>query len=155
MRSVPRDTIERIDVVGTDALRATAIRGLITKRLGGVFKPGRLHEVVRLLSKTRCFTEANISHYHTLSGGVVLVVGVSERAVIRHVSFRGHRLLSEEELRKQAAIKVGDLLDPYDVACGRDRLLAHYRDKGLKNVAITITEGIWPSDRGVTYSIAE
>jgi outer membrane protein assembly factor BamA len=155
IRDVPPGTIERIDVFGTDGMRAKAIRGFTMKTFGGAFKPGRLRDVVRFLSKTKCFTEVNISHYHSLSGGVVLVVRVCERPFVHHVSFLGHRSFAEEELRKQAAIKVGDLLDPYEVACGRDRLLAYYRDKGLKNVSITIAEGKSPADRGVTYSIAE
>ncbi len=123
-------------------------------------RPGRpasdkeVKEDLRRLYATRWFFSVEPVFRH-VDGGDVLVFRVLERPIVRHVEYRGNRLIKTKYLEGLTGLEPGS---PYDVSINREaarRIAEYYREKGFADVKVRLLKGDSPQDRDVVFEIDE
>lgn len=166
----PRYTVGEIQVVGSTAVPAAELRGLIRLKPGDPFVQGTLDNGIGAILRRYLelgYTAAQVQQPRDLpiaqqegdSRRVVVRLTVAEgaRTVVRAVSFEGRAAIDEAQVRAWLTTVPGRPFSESTLAADRDRIEVEYRNRGYGTV--TVTPGAVRAETGsevdVRFTIAE
>lgn len=147
-------TIARVDFEGLQRTKPEFAADVVGLSAGSAVSTTILDEAVARLVRTGRFLSVS---YETAEepGGVVVRFRLRERAVITAIRFIGHKDFAESKLTGIVGAKVGDPADLYIARDGRDAIAAAYREKGFKDVAVSLNEDLLAQTGELVYTITE
>lgn len=166
----PRYTVGEIQVVGSTAVPAAELRGLIRLRPGDSFVQGTLDGGIGAILRRYLelgYTAAQVQQPRDLPiaqqdgegrrVAVTLTVVEGARTVVRAVSFDGRAAIDEAQMRGWLTTSPGRPFSESALAADRDRIEVEYRNRGYGTV--TVTPGAVRAETGsevdVRFTIAE
>ncbi len=153
--SAPTPAVRDITVEGNRRIQAPVILNRVQTKIGDPFTPSAVREDVRSIFGLGFFDDVQV-RVEEFEGGVRLIFVVTERPLVREVSFEGNQEIKTEELRDKAAIRVGVLYNPVEVQRATEAIRQRYEEEGFFGVQITPrTERTPEGDLRVVFRIAE
>jgi outer membrane protein insertion porin family len=147
--------VRDIGVEGNRRIQSPVILNRVVTKIGDTFSPTAIREDVRNVFSLGFFDDVQV-RVEEFEGGVRLIFVVTERPLVREVSFEGNDELKTEELRERAAIRVGVLYNPVEVQRAADAIRLRYEEEGFFGVEITPrTERTPEGDLRVVFRIVE
>lgn len=128
--SEERLIINKIEVKGCKRVSELSIKAATKIRAGDVYDPQSVGQDVDAIWSLGFFDniEVEIEPYED---GILLVFLVTERPVVRNISFVGNRKISTKSLKAVVELREGDYLKSYLEKFGEDRIRELYREKGF------------------------
>ena len=151
------EPLEAVRVEGNTTIPEHAILSLVGTQAGRPAYQDQVAEDVRTLMNRRWFSDVKpLVRTSADTQQPVLVFRVVEKPVVGKVEFRGNKKFKTKKLLAETGLTPGR--SPFDVnankACVR-RIERMYRDKGYRDVAVTLRSGSNPEDRDVVFEIIE
>ena len=148
------EPVAEVRVVGNEHMSEQAVLSYVKTRPEGFYEPSIVADDVQRLLASGRFDSAQASIAQTASG-IIVTFEVRERPVVAAVLFEGNKSIAFVKLRKQVTLQVGDPLDPFKVAAGRDVVIEQYHKAGYPDVQVTVDEKQISEQRRVVYKIQE
>ncbi|HEY2253074.1 MAG TPA: POTRA domain-containing protein, partial [Planctomycetaceae bacterium] len=150
------EPIEKIVIEGNKTIKTEEIKKLIKTREGRVADPKQIKEDVRTLVQKRWFFDVETRIAQSKDGpGKVLVFRVSERPMLKKITYIGNKKIKDKALNEAHMLKVNG---GYDVGQNREavhRILALYQEKGYQHATVELEKGDSSDDREVVFKINE
>ena len=132
--------IREIVISGTRMVEEATVRTRIGSREGAPYDPEQTSKDVRAIFELGSFEDIKVDA-EAFEGGLRLTFHLTERPLLRTVTFEGHKELKEDELREKAAFPLNAPYNPVAVAAAVARMRDFYREKGFYQALIrTATE---------------
>ena len=143
--AAPVPVVREIVISGTRMVEEATVRARIGSREGAPYDPEQTSKDVRAIFELGSFEDIKVDA-EAFEGGLRLTFRLTERPLLRTVSFEGNKELKEEELREKAAFTLNAPHNPVSVAAAVARVRDFYREKGYYQALIrTVAE---PSGEG-------
>ena len=147
--------IDSVRIEGNKRVETEAILAVISTKKGDDLDYDRLDNDLRSIYKMGYFLDVSIE---TAQGpkGVIITFVVKEKPSIASISFEGNKKEKEEDLKKEAGIKLYSILNPSEITQSINRLEEYYRQKGYYNIGIKSKIANLPNNEvSLTYEITE
>jgi outer membrane protein insertion porin family len=148
------EKIEAIVVEGNVTIPTAAILQKLKTQAGRKATPAQIQEDLRTLIRTRWFFTVE-PKYRRTDKGLVLVLAVIERPIVRSVKYLGASEVKPKKLAEETGLKVGS---PYDMSANKEsakRLESYYHDQGYTEATVDLISGDKPEQRDVVFRIHE
>ncbi len=124
--------VDSIQVVGNFRVTAPDIEGQLNVQPGSVTTFRDIQKGVKTLMATGQFSDVRV-HAKDLpsSGGVLLVVEVDERPLVRRVEFNGLEHVSAKSVRDTTGLKAGEPFSPVEIQKARTFIQDKLAEKGI------------------------
>lgn len=152
---VTPNVVRRIEIRGNKKIQTSKVRSYIATRVGRAFDPEIVQADVRSLAQSGHFLENVRVFTEPLADGLVVIYEVSERPTIESIKFIGNNYIYPSTLLKKSGLKVGEALDMFRVREAARSVEEYYQTQGYAQARVEITEGLKPTDTGVTYLVSE
>lgn len=124
-----------IQVSGNQIVSTATILSKIKTQAGGILKQDTVNEDVRRLYATGFFQDIQMD-VEEQAKGLVLIIKVVEKPVIKEIRIEGASSLKEDKLYKELGLIDGQILDRKEVKKGIEAIRKMYTDKGFRFVEI-------------------
>lgn len=165
----PRYSVEAVRISGNTAVSAGELEDLLGIRRGEPFVRATMNEraaAIQNVYRARGYTRAKVDAVESVLPGaadsdrrVEVQVGITEgpRTQVRSVTFEGHTVLGEAQLRALASTAPGAVYSQGDVINGRDRIELEYRNRGYEtaNVTTAVSSPDDETQADIRYTIVE
>jgi outer membrane protein insertion porin family len=151
------DRIVEIRIDGNKRTEAEAIRRSVTQKVGQLFDPTKTADDLRSVWRLKYFSDVQLL-VQRLPGGIVYVVRVTERPIIRSIKLEGNDELSKDDLKDSIDLKPFTILDNDAVRQTATKIHDKYIEKGfyLADVKPRIeAESKTPGEVNVVFVINE
>ena len=148
------EKIAAIVVEGNVTIPTAAILQKLKTQPGRKVTPSQIQDDLRTLIRTRWFFTIE-PKYRRTDKGLVLVLSVIERPIVRSVVYLGAKEIKVKTLSQETGLKVGS---PYDMSANKEaakRLENFYREKGYTEATVDLIKGGKPEERDVVFRIHE
>jgi outer membrane protein insertion porin family len=148
------ETIVAIVVEGNVTIPTAAILQKLKVQPGRKATPSQIQDDLRTLIRTRWFFNIE-PKYRRTDKGLVLVLAVLERPIVRKVEYIGCKEIKAKKLAQETGLKVGS---PYDMEANKQaakRLETYYREQGYTEATVDLIQGSKPEERDVVFRIHE
>lgn len=88
-----------------------------------------VQEAIRSLQGLNVFEDVQLFGKET-AAGVKVILFVKEHPALQGIRFKGNKELKEKEMKETLNLVIGQVVAPKDIARGRQKILAMYKDKG-------------------------
>lgn len=143
-----------VTIEGNQSVSESFILSQMQSREDRAFDKETFNRDISALYRTNLFRKVD-PYFASTEEGVHIRLIISEKPIIRSVSFLGNERLEEGSLTKHAGLTKGDPLDPIALNSAKSRLVELYQDKGMNQIDIQIRKGLKPSERDVEFLINE
>lgn len=123
------DTIVEIKVEGVRRTEPDAIRRVLRNKVGRAFDPDLTDEDLKAVWGLRYFSDVQLFVNRTPKG-IVYVVRVEERPVVRSVKMEGLEELSKDDFKEAITIKAFSILDLDAIQKAQTKIADKYVEKG-------------------------
>ena len=151
----PANLIAGVTIKGNRTIPMHHIMRYVRTREGRYFDPDQLQNDIEDLSKMKKVLRVNRPTVKKTPQGVYISIEIIERRYISKVSILGNRAISDWTLRKKAGIKADEPLDTHAVKMARQRIEAHYHEKGFPRTQVEIAQGDDIEDSEVVFIVHE
>ncbi len=151
---VDMPTINKIEVKGCKRVSVRSIRAATKIRVGDVYDPRSVGQDVDAIWSLGFFDNIEVE-MEPYEDGMVLMFLVTERPVVRTVSFTGNTKLSTNSLEAVVELRKGDYLKYYLKKFGEDKIRDLYRKKGFHFADVVSVENESDGYVDVAYYIRE
>jgi len=127
--------IDSIQVRGNKRIESEAILAVVQSKQGDSLDQERLDKDLRAVFAMGFFKDVNILTEDGPKGKVV-IVQVNEKPSISRINFEGNKQQKDEDLKKEAGIKLYSILNQSEIKQSINRLKEFYRQLGYYNVEI-------------------
>jgi outer membrane protein insertion porin family len=148
------EKIVAIIVEGNVTIPTAAILQKLKIQAGRTATPSQIQDDLRTLIRTRWFFTIE-PKYRRTDKGLMLVLSVIERPIVRSVQYLGAKEIKVKTLSQETGLKAGS---PYDMSANKEaakRLQNLYRDKGYTEATVDLIKGDKPEERDVVFRIHE
>ena len=148
------EKIDAIVVEGNNTIPTPAILQKLKTQPGRKVTAAQIQEDLRTLIRTRWFFSV-VPKYRRTDKGLVLVLAVIERPIVRSVKYVGASEVKPKKLGEETGLKVGS---PYDMSANKEaakRLESYYHDQGYTEATVDLISGDKPEQRDVVFRIHE
>jgi outer membrane protein insertion porin family len=149
--------ITKVDFDGLKNVKKSELTGVVSSYIGQGFTDEIYNEMLDKLYALDLFEEIEpyAKHASKSNNDVLLVFKVSERPIIKSVTFVGNRKIRNGELREQIKIKASDVYVESKVLVDERTIRNYYIQKGYTTSKVSHT--VEESENGVivTYKIEE
>ena len=130
--------VKQVDVVfdGPVTVDEARIRAQMSTREGTPFRDEAVERDIRNLYATGAVENVDIRAVN-VAGGVKVTVVVSGRGAIGEIGFLGNMAFSNEKLRKEIEVEVGDPVDDIKLSEAQQAIRETYEKKGFSDVLVT------------------
>ena len=147
--------IADIVVSGNRRVKADSILNVISLRKGQVVTTPQIDEAIQAIYRLGRFSDV-AALVETRNDAQILVFQVTERPLVRSVSFTGNDEISIERLQGAVTLKVPDIYDPYEVQKSIAAIKAEYAKEGYYAAEIKPDTQINDENEAVvTFNIVE
>jgi len=146
--------IKRLEIRGNDRVSEHRILGQMRLREESTYTATAADEDLKRIYALGEFDNVVIRPRDE-ADGLVLVVELTERPVLKGLEFVGARRFSEDDLAKTIGVTVGGLIDRHKVFTGARAIEQKYRDKGHYFVSVTLDEERLATSQVARYTIVE
>ena len=145
--------IGEIKTAGNVTLTRAEILSVVSHRPGQRFSADEAAADVRRIAALEA---ADTAYYNTevTDGRITLTYVVVEKNLVRTLSIKGNKGLSDSRLTKELTFTKGDYLDAFAVRAGCDAMEALYHKKGYAWATVTLDESAMIAGQ-VVYTIVE
>lgn len=146
--------IDAIVVEGNVTIPTAAILQKMKTQAGRKATPVQIQDDLRTLLRTRWFFTVE-PKYRRTDKGLVLVIAVIERPIVRSVKYLGASEIKPKKLADETGLKVGS---PYDMSANKEaakRLESYYHEQGYTEATVDLISGDKPDQRDVVFRIHE
>jgi len=143
-----------VTIEGNQSVSENFILSQMQSREDRAFDKETFNRDISALYRTNLFRKVD-PYFVSTAEGVHIRLIISEKPIIKTVSFLGNERLEEGMLTKHAGLAKGDPLDPIALNSAKSRLIELYQDKGMNQVDIQIRKGLKPYERDVEFLINE
>jgi outer membrane protein insertion porin family len=143
-----------VTIEGNQSVSENFILSQMQSREDRAFDKETFNRDVSALYRTNLFRKVD-PYFVSTDEGVHIRLIISEKPIIKTVSFLGNERLDEGILKKHAGLTQGDPLDPIALNSAKSRLIELYQDKGMNQIDIQIRKGLKPQEREVEFLINE
>jgi len=143
-----------VTIEGNQSISESFILSQMQSREDRAFDKETFNRDISALYRTTLFRRVD-PYFTSTPEGVHIRLIISEKPIIRSVSFLGNERLEEGSLKKHAGLTNGDPLDPITLNSAKSRLIELYQDKGMNQIDIQIRKGLQPYERDVEFIINE
>lgn len=144
-----------IVVSGNRRVKADSILNAISLHKGQVVTPPQVDEAIQAIYKLGRFSDV-AAQVELQNGAQILVFQVTERPLVRSVSFSGNDEIGTDRLQGVVTLKVPDIYDPYEVQKSIDAIKAEYVKDGYYAAEIKADSQVNAENEAVvTFQIAE
>ena len=88
-----------------------------------------VQEAIRSLQGLNVFEDVQLFGKEP-AAGVKVILFVKEHPALQGIRFKGNKELKEKEMKETLNLVIGQVVAPKDIARGRQKILAMYKDKG-------------------------
>ena len=127
--------VDSVVVRGNRRIEAEAILGVVETRKGDRFDQAKLDRDLRSVFAMGFFKDVSTETEDGPKGKIV-IVNVNEKPSISRLTFEGNKKYGEEDLKKEAGIKLFSIFNESEVKQSINRLKEFYRQKGYYNAEI-------------------
>ncbi len=145
--------VDRVEIVGLEALSEAYIRRLIASRAGQPFSRRQVEDDVRELLRTRKFVAA-FANTSVENGRAVIVFNVQEKPTLTSVEIVGNKKFAAADLYEFTPV-AGAVLDRYELRRSREDILAKYRQAGYYYAEVTLDQKRLEEERRAVFTITE
>ena len=148
------EKIDAIVVEGNSTIPTAAILQKLKTQAGRKATPTQIQDDLRTLLRTRWFFTVE-PKYRRTDKGLVLVLSVIERPIVRSVKYLGASEVKPKKLAEETGLKVGS---PYDMSANKEsakRLESYYHEQGYTEATVDLISGDKPDQRDVVFRIHE
>ncbi|MEW5801865.1 MAG: outer membrane protein assembly factor BamA [bacterium] len=128
--------VKEIAVEGNRKIERQAIVHKIQTKIGETFDPRKIDEDIKAIYDIGYFENIKVD-VKEIDGGVTVTYIVSERPLIKKISFRGNKKIKTETLKEKTDITPGSIYNPYLVKKNIQSLMQYYKDEGYYLVQIS------------------
>jgi outer membrane protein assembly factor BamA len=145
--------VAEIKTAGNVTLTRADILSVVSHRPGQRFSASEAAADARRIAALEA---AETAYYNTeiTDARIILTYVVVEKNLVRTLSIKGNKGLSDSRLSKELTFTKGDYLDAFAARAGRDAMEALYRKKGYAWATITLDEPAMITGQ-VIYTIVE
>lgn len=143
-----------VTIEGNQSVSENFILSQMQSREDRAFDKETFNRDISTLYRSNLFRKVD-PYFVSTPEGVHIRLIITEKPIIRSVSFLGNERLEEGPLKKHAGLSKGDPLDPIALNSAKSRLIELYQDKGMNQVDIQIRRGLRPGERDVEFLINE
>ena len=150
----PTEPIVDVRIEGNTTIPAASIAKLVKTRSGRVPTPGQVRDDVKALYKTSWFFSVQ-PIYRQTTEGLVLIFRVTERPILKTVTYQGNKKIKTKNLENLTGLKPGGA---FNVSVNREatrRIEQHYHEKGYNFAKVELKRGDLEEDRDVVFEIDE
>jgi len=147
--------IESLQVKGNRRVESEAILAVVESQKGEKLDFDLLDEDLRSIYKMGFFKDVTLEAKDGTKGKII-TFKVAEKPSIGKIFFEGNKKIKDEDLRKEASIKLYSILDLSEITQSINRLKELYRQKGYYDIVIKdkVLE-IPKNEVSLTYEIEE
>lgn len=149
------EQIDALEVTGNRRVESEAILSAIDSKQGEALDYEQLDKDLRTVYAMGFFKDVKIETRDGVKGKIV-TFAVSEKPSIGIITFKGHKKIKEEDLKKEIGIKRYAVLNLSEIKQSVNRLKELYRQKGFHNAEIREQIKDLPDNEvSLTYEINE
>jgi outer membrane protein assembly factor BamA len=149
--------LSAIKIEGNDQISSEKILDLIKSRVAQTIDPKQVKDDVRTLVSQGWFFDVE-SRVERSPQGPALIFRLTERPLVKSITFTGNRRLSAEELEcaaEEAGVKVGQACDVDANRRAAQIIVELYNGMGYPRAVAKLQSGESPDDREVEFEIEE
>lgn len=143
-----------VSIEGNSSVSENFILSQMQSRDDRAFDKETFNRDISALYRTNLFRKVD-PYFNSTPEGVHIRLIITEKPIIRSVSFLGNERVEEGTLKKHAGLTKGDPLDPIALNSAKARLIELYQDKGMNQIDVQILKGLKPQERDVEFLINE
>jgi len=156
LRAQEERRIERVDIRGNLRVEEDAIRVHLRTQPGQSLDEAALDADVRSAYQMGFFDQVSVEVLPGEAGGVVVVLQVRERPLVRNVTVEGTDKLDKEEVEGALKVRPYTILDPLKAREGAEAARRVYVEKGYLDAEITYeTKTVGENEVDVVYKVTE
>lgn len=147
--------VQEIAIQGNRKIERQAILHKIRTKIGEVYNPQSVDEDIKAIYDIGYFENIKVD-LKEIDGGLLVTYIVSERPLIKKITFRGNKKIKTESLQEKVDITTGSILNPYLVKKNIQSLTEFYKDEGYYRVQIiSRTEKISEEHAELIFDVKE
>jgi len=127
--------VKEIAIQGNRKIEKQAILHKIRTKIGEKFDPQNVDEDIKAIYDIGYFEDIKVD-IKEIEGGLRVTYIVSERPLIKKITFRGNKKVKTETLQEKIDITTGSILNPYLLKKNIQSLTQFYKDEGYYLVEI-------------------
>lgn len=139
--SAKAEPLARIQVVGTQTVRAEQVVAWSGLEVGANVSPDRVADAIRQLYATGKFREIFVYEVPR-ERGAEIILNVAEYPRLSELRFEGLDKLDRRDLEEDLELRVGDFLSPAQVRQTLDRVREKYRSEGYYNATVEVDDAV-------------
>lgn len=147
--------VEQVRVVGNTQTATSVILNAVRTREGEPLDPQTVEEDYQRIFQLRRFSNVEAKVEPTEAGGVVVVFIVAEQRTITSIAFVGNAAISTNQIRDAVDVRVGETIDRFRIALGRQNIERLYRDRNYPFASVDVDEQRLASTGELVYTIVE
>ena len=152
---LPTGNISEIKIEGADTVSEEKIHAKIKSRVGRPFDKRQVEEDQQTLYKANWFTDVRTFARDDKKGGVVLIITVVEKPIIRVLEFRGMHNLKQKDVEESTRLRKGGRADEFNAVSAVRSITEMYKEKGFEFAEVRLIEGGKPGSTKVVFEIFE
>lgn len=147
--------VEQIRVEGNTQTSTSVILNAVRTREGEPLDPLTVEEDYQRIFQLRRFSNVEAKVEPTETGGVVVVFIVTEQRTISSIAFVGNAAISTNQIRDAVDVRVGETIDRFRIALGRQNIERLYRDRNYPFASVEVDEQRLAATGELVYTIVE
>jgi outer membrane protein insertion porin family len=128
--------VQDIVIQGNRKIEKQAILHKIHTKIGEIFNPQNVDEDIKAIYDIGYFENIKVD-VKEMDGKLRVTYIVSERPLIKKITFRGNKKIKTDSLQEKIDITTGNILNPYLVKKNIQSLTQFYKDEGYYLVQIS------------------
>lgn len=149
----PPSNVLDVIIKGNQQMSTAAVLTNVKTRPGQPFNEQVVREDERRLLESGRYDSVVATRQQT-DKGIIVTFTVSERALVKSVSFTGNKAYKDEKLRPEMPLKNGDPFSDFGVENGRRAIEKFYNSNGYHFVTVSVDKDAL-KDRRVVFEITE
>ncbi|MCL6582296.1 MAG: outer membrane protein assembly factor BamA [bacterium] len=147
--------VKEINIQGNRKIERQAILHKIQTKIGQPFSQGKIDQDIKAIYAIGYFENIKVD-VKEVEGGLSVTYIVTERPLIKKITFSGNKKIKTETLQEKIDLTSGSILNPYLVKKNVQGLTQFYRDEGYYLVQISYrTEKISEDQIELIFDIQE
>ncbi|MBI1820790.1 MAG: outer membrane protein assembly factor BamA [Nitrospirae bacterium] len=153
--TLPQIHIKGIEIKGNKKIESSTIRGKLDINEGDKYSPEKIRNEIKNLYRLGFFEDIKFET-EGFEGGIKLFIIVSEKPILKDVSYIGNEKIKKETLKEKVYIKKDTFIDLAQIKSYQEKLIQYYKGEGYYNVEIVpVIEKLENNQTSLVFSIKE
>ena len=131
-----KEKVAQVIVKGNERIEADAIKKIITTKPGDIYLTKSLTKDLKAIYAMGYFEDIRIESEESTDGKII-IFNVKEKPTVKKITITGNLVFKDEKIKENLTIKIGSILNIFQIRSDISRIEVMYKEKHYYNVKVT------------------